>query len=161
MTNKYPLLFTPYQLGKYTLQSRIVVTGHAANFVDHNQLPTEKYAYYLRERARGGAGLVSIGETGVHPASDPTLPLNWDDSIIPRYRQIADLVHEFPVPVITQLSHGGRRAGVERRRYLKADWPTIAPSPVPMSAYGYVQVMPSEMSTGEVEDMVQAFGLAA
>ncbi len=161
MAEEFPLLFAPYRLGKYELQSRIVVTGHAANFIDEQKLPTEHYGYYLRERARGGAGLVTIGSTGVHPASDPSLPLNWDDAIIPRYRRIADLVHEFPVPVMTQLTHGGRRAGAEQRRVLDGDWLTIAPSAVPVTAYSYVQIMPHEMSTGDVEEIVAAFGAAA
>ncbi len=39
MTQQFPLLFTPFQLGKYTLQSRIVVTGHAANFYDRQKHP--------------------------------------------------------------------------------------------------------------------------
>ena len=56
MTQQFPLLFTPFQLGKYTLQSRIVVTGHAANFYDGQKHPNEDYGYYLRERAKGERG---------------------------------------------------------------------------------------------------------
>ena len=55
MTQQFPLLFAPFRLGKHDLQSRIVVTGHAAHFYDEQKLPTEDYAYYLRERAKGGA----------------------------------------------------------------------------------------------------------
>ena len=63
MTQQFPLLFTPFQLGKYTLQSRIVVTGHGANFLD-SRMPNEDYGYYLRERAKGGAGMVTLGNSG-------------------------------------------------------------------------------------------------
>ncbi len=113
MTTRFPLLFTPFKLGGHTLQSRIVVTGHATNFYDEEKLPTEAYAYYLRERARGGAGLLTLGSCSVHPSSTANF-LNWDDRIVPRYRRIADLVHEFPVPVLTQLSHNGSRAAVSK-----------------------------------------------
>ena len=45
MTQQFPLLFAPFRLGKHDLQSRIVVTGHAAQFYDEQKLPTEDYAY--------------------------------------------------------------------------------------------------------------------
>jgi 2,4-dienoyl-CoA reductase-like NADH-dependent reductase (Old Yellow Enzyme family)/NADPH-dependent 2,4-dienoyl-CoA reductase/sulfur reductase-like enzyme len=160
MTQQFPLLFTPFQLGKYTLQSRIVVTGHAANFYDEQKHPNEDYGYYLRERAKGGAGLVTLGNCSVHPTSSSD-SLNWDDSIIPKYQRISELVHEFPVPVMAQLGHPGRRAGVTQRRVLDGDWLSVAPSAVPTPAFGYVQAMPHEMSTDEVEEIVDAFGQAA
>jgi len=160
MTQRFPLLFSPFQLGKHSLQSRIVVTGHAANFYDEHKLPTEDYGYYLRERAKGGAGLVTMGACDVHPTSTG-LFLNGDDRIIPRYQRIAELVHEFPVPVMAQFIHRGRAAGVMQRQKLDGDWLSMAPSAVPTPAFGYVQTMPHEMSTDEVEEMVAAFGSAA
>lgn len=160
MTQQFPLLFSPFQLGKHALQSRIVVTGHAANFYDEHKLPTEDYGYYLRERAKGGAGMVSMGACDVHPTSTGIF-LNGDDRIIPRYRRIAELVHEFPVPVLAQLSHRGRTAGVRQRQELDGDWLSVAPSAVPTPSFGYFQAMPHEMSIDEVEEIVAAFGQAA
>ncbi len=160
MTQQFPLLFAPFRLGKHDLQSRIVVTGHAAHFYDEQKLPTEDYAYYLRERAKGGAGMVTLGSCGVHPTSTSYF-LNQDDRIIPRYQVIADLVHQFPVPVLAQLSHNGRRSGVQQREMLDGDWLSVAPSAVPTPDFSYVQAMPHEMSTEEVEEIVAAFGAAA
>ena len=160
MTQQFPLLFAPFRLGKHDLQSRIVVTGHAAQFYDEQKLPTEDYAYYLRERAKGGAGMVTLGSCGVHPTSTSYF-INQDDRIIPRYQVIADLVHQFPVPVLAQLSHNGRRSGVQQREMLDGDWLSVAPSAVPTPAFSYVQAMPHEMSTAEVEEIVAAFGTAA
>ena len=160
MAQRFPLLFSPFQLGKHALQSRIVATGHAAQFYDKQKLPTEDYGYYLRERAKGGAGMVTLGSCVVHPTSTYE-SMNWDDSIIPRYRVIADLVHQFPVPVLAQLSHNGRRSGVQQREKLDGDWLSVAPSAVPTPAFSYVQAMPHEMSTDEVEEIVTAFGAAA
>ena len=160
MTQQFPLLFTPFQLGRYTLQSRIVVTGHAANFYDGQKHPNEDYGYYLRERAKGGAGLVTLGNCSVHPTATST-HMNWDDGIIPKYQRIADLVHEFPVPVMAQLAHPGRGAGVRQRTALDGDWLSLAPSAVPTPTFGYVQAMPHEMSIDEAEEIVDAFGQAA
>ena len=161
MTQQFPLLFTPFQLGKYTLQSRIVVTGHAANFYDGQKHPNEDYGYYLRERAKGGAGLVSLGGSSVHPTASGAGMMNADDRIIPKYQRLAELVHEFPVPVMAQLGHSGRRAGISQRTRLDGNWLAMAPSAVPTPAFGYVQAMPHEMSADEVEEIVDAFGQAA
>ena len=174
MTQQFPLLFSPFQLGKHSLQSRIVVTGHAANFLDEQKHPSEAYGYYLRERAKGGAGLVSLGGnsamggTGlvslsgrsVHPTATAAHQ-NRDDSIIPKFQRIADLVHEFPVPVIVQLGHPGRTAAVRQRQILDGDHLSVAPSAVPVPAFGIVQAMPYEMSTDQADELVAAFGRAA
>ena len=159
MVQQFPMLFTPFQLGKYTLQSRIVVTGHGANFLD-SRMPNEAYGHYLRERAKGGAGLVTLGNCAVHPTAVGKF-MNCDDSIIPRYQRVADLVHEFPVPVMAQLSQPGRKSGASQRESLNGDWLTMAPSAVPTPAFGYAQVMPHEMTIDDVEEMVDAFGQAA
>ena len=159
MTQQFPLLFTPFQLGKYTLQSRIVVTGHQANFVEAS-MPNETYGYYLRERAKGGAGLVTIGSCYVH-RTGMVGHLNVDDAIIPRYQRIAELVHEFPVPVLTQMNHNGRRAAINQRTWLDGDLMALAPSAVPMTGFGYVQAMPKEMSIDEVEELIGSYGKAA
>ena len=160
MTQQFPLLFAPFRLGQHDLQSRIVVTGHAAQFYDEEKLPNEDYAYYLRERAKGGAGMVTLGSCGVHPTSTSYF-INQDDRIIPRYKVISKLVHQFPVPVLAQLSHNGRRSAVSQREMLEGDWLSVAPSAVPTPAFSYVQAMPHEMSTEEVEEIVAAFGAAA
>ena len=160
MTQQFPLLFSPFRLGKHDLQSRIVVTGHLANFHDEEKMPTEDYGYYLRERAKGGAGVVTIGACVVHPTSTFHF-MNWDDRIIPRYQRIADLVHEFPVPVLAQLHHQGRTSGILQRQMLEGDWLSVAPSAVPLPSPGVTQAMPHEMSTDEVEEMVAAFASAA
>ena len=160
MTQHFPLLFAPFRLGNHDLQSRIVVTGHSANFYDQDKFPNEDYGYYLRERAKGGAGIVTMGNCSVHPSSTSYF-LNWDDRIIPKYQRIAELVHEFPVPVLAQLGHGGRIAGVRQREMLDGDWLSVAPSAVPTPAFSFVQAMPHEMSTDEAEEMVAAYGRAA
>ncbi len=159
MTQQFPLLFTPFKLGKYTLQSRIVVTGHQANMIEA-RMPNESYGYYLRERAKGGAGMVMIGSCYVHRTGFVAHE-NIDDAIIPRYQRIADLVHEYPVPVITQMNHNGRRAAMTQRTVLNGDLMALAPSAVPMPGFGYEQAMPKEMNIGEIEELIAAYGSAA
>jgi 2,4-dienoyl-CoA reductase-like NADH-dependent reductase (Old Yellow Enzyme family) len=62
-------IFLPLlKIGPITVRNRIAVTAHVTMFGE-NHLPTERMAYYLTEKAKGGAGLI-IGElTSVHPTS--------------------------------------------------------------------------------------------
>ncbi len=159
MPQQFPLLFAPIQLGKHTLQSRIVVTGHNANFLTSG-MPSEAYGYYLRERAKGGAGMVTLGSCYVHPTG--VAPhRNYDDAIIPRYQRLAELVHEFPVPVLTQMNHNGRRSALALRRKLDGDIIALAPSAVPTPSFGYAQAMPREMTIDQAQEIVAAYGRAA
>ena len=122
--------------------------------------PTPSFGGFgLRERAKGGAGMVALGACTVHPTSTSYFE-NSDDRIIPRYQRIAELVHEYPVPVLAQLNHRGRTAGVNQREVLDGDWLSVAPSAVPTPSFSYVQAMPHEMDAHEVEEIVDAFGAA-
>ena len=159
MPQQFPSLFAPIQIGRHALQSRIVVTGHNANFLARG-MPSEAYGYYLRERAKGGAGMVTLGSCYVHPTG--VAPhRNDSDAIIPRYERIAELVHEFPVPVLTQMNHNGRRSALALRRKLDGDLIAIAPSAVPTPSFGYPQAMPREMTVDEAQEIVAAYGRAA
>jgi 2,4-dienoyl-CoA reductase-like NADH-dependent reductase (Old Yellow Enzyme family) len=66
-------------------------------------------AYYLAERAKGGASLIISELTSVHPNS---LALAqqlgaYDESAIPGFKLIADRVHEHGTKIIGQLAHLG------------------------------------------------------
>src|SRR5262249_42367601 len=111
MAQPFPRLFSPIQVGRYTLRNRIVNAGHAAHFQSGDGLPTARYVEYVRERARGGAGLIIVGHTVPQYDGDVSLALtNYDDRVIPWYRAFADAAHEHEVPILVQLGHRGRWA---------------------------------------------------
>jgi 2,4-dienoyl-CoA reductase-like NADH-dependent reductase (Old Yellow Enzyme family)/thioredoxin reductase len=159
MAQAFPRLFTPIQVGRYTLRNRIVNAGHAAHFQTGDGLPTARYVEYVRERVRGGAGLVIIGHTVPHHDGDVSLSLtNYDDRVIPWYRAFADAAHEHDVPILVQLGHRGRWA-VDGAGFLGR--PLLAPSAVPPPIFSSPQIMPHAMSTREVEETVARFAAAA
>ena len=63
MSESFPHLFSPITVGSYTLKNRIMNTGHAAHFQTGDGLPTERYVDYVRERAKGGVGIVVTSHT--------------------------------------------------------------------------------------------------
>ena len=155
----FPRLFSPIRIGRYTLRNRIVNAGHAAHFQTGDGLPTVRYVEYVRERARGGAGLVIIGHTVPHYDGDVSIALtNYDDRVVPWYRAFADATHPHDVPVLVQLGHRGRWA-VDGAAFLGR--PLLAPSAVPPPIFSSPQLMPHAMTTREVEDLVRKFGAAA
>ena len=155
----FPHLFAPIQVGTYTLANRIMNTGHAAHYQLGDGTPTDAYAYYVRERAKGGAGLIVTGHTVPVYDGDASLSLaTYSDSTMHAFAKMADGCHEFDVPIIAQLGHRGRRlmdhAGFLRRNI-------VAPSPVPTPDYSVPLFMPHELSLGEAESIVESFGRAA
>jgi 2,4-dienoyl-CoA reductase-like NADH-dependent reductase (Old Yellow Enzyme family) len=159
MSEQFPHLFQPLRVGALTLKNRFMNTGHAAHFQTGDGIPTEKYVHYLRERAKGGAGIIVTGHTVTHFDGDVALSLaSYDDRIVEIYKRMAGGTHEFDVPLLAQLGHRGRRvsdsAGFLRR-------PMMAPSAVPAPDFSAPIFVPHEMSTDEVEAVVESFAAAA
>jgi 2,4-dienoyl-CoA reductase-like NADH-dependent reductase (Old Yellow Enzyme family)/thioredoxin reductase len=159
MAEAFPLLFSPLRVGNYTLRNRIVNAGHAAHFQTGDGTPTDRYVDYVRERAKGGAGMIILGHTVVYHDGEVALSLaNYDDRILPRYRAFARAAHQWDVPILAQLGHRGRwvadAAGFLGR-------PLMAPSAVPAPDFSSPQLMPHALTTEEVEEVVRLFGAAA
>lgn len=155
----FPSLFSPIKVGPYTLANRIMNTGHAAHFQTGDGTPTDAYAHYVRERAKGGAGVIVTGLTVPVYDGDSSLSLaTYSDAGMSAFSKIADGCHEFDVPIIAQLSHRGRRL-MDHAGFLRRD--IVAPSAVPTPDYSVPLFMPHALSTAETEGIVEAFGSAA
>ena len=159
MSNAFPNLFSPITIGRYTLANRIMNVGHAAHFQTGDGVPTERYVDYVRERARGGAGIIVTGHTVVYQDGDAALSLaNYDDRIVPMFAKMAEATHAFDVPLISQMGHRGRRvpsaAGL-------LDRPTSGPSAIPSPDFSTPLYVPHEMTLDEIEATVEQFAAAA
>ena len=154
----FPNLFQPIQVGPYTLANRIMNTGHAAHFQHGDGTPSDAYAYYVRERAKGGAGVIVTGHTVTVYDGDASPSLaTYSDSAMGAYKKLADGTHEFEVPIIAQLGHRGRRL-MDRQASCAA---TSSPRRRSPPDYSVPLVMPHVLSTAEAEGIVESFGSAA
>ena len=159
MTMAFPHLFSPIRVGRFTVKNRIMNTGHAAHFQTGDGLPTQRYVDYVRERARGGVGIIVIGNTVTHYDGDAAGSLaSFDDRIIPIYAKMAAATHALDVPILSQLGHRGRRM-VDSGGFLQR--PLLAPSAVPAPDFSAPQLVPHAMSTAEVEEVVASFARAS
>ena len=105
-------LFTPVSIGHLEVKNRICCSGHAdALAVDG--LPQDVERRYYEEKARGGVGfMMCFGSASVHPTSTAR---DWngvelfDDRVIPHLRLFSEAMHRYDVPVVSQITHRGRR----------------------------------------------------
>jgi len=141
---KYPNLFSPLTVGPLTLKNRIAVPPMSA----------DDAAYELR--AKGGAALVTVGETMVHAdttiAHPGTMCLD-DEGNMPLLIQTAEKIRRYNTLASIEIVHSGRRA---HPKYTK-NGIVYGPSPG-MGPYG-VEV--TEMDEDLIEEIIEAFGHGA
>ena len=155
MSEAFPRLFSPLALGRVTVKNRIVSTSHDAHF-GVNGLPGDRDIRYHVEKAKGGAGLVqAFGTTSVHPTSPGGAGNinNYDESIIPPSRALADAVHAYGALITCQLVHRWRRASS-----LASRRPLLFPSDQTNERTGEI---PHAMSIPDIRMVVDAYAAAA
>ena len=154
MTPAFDHLFSPLALGPVELENRIVSTAHQTSLV-HDHLPTDDFVAYHEARARGGAGLIVIEATAVHPSGllTPHTLGGFLPEIVAGYRRVADAVQPHGTRLFVQLLHGGREQMGSAPRA-----PALAPSAVPSQRF---RVEPRALTADEIEEIVAGHARAA
>jgi len=110
--NMYPHLFSPLKVKNLTLKNRIM---SAPNMLFHtvDGRPTDYYIRYLEHKARGGAGIVNLGEIPVCDGGchTPGMDLTRDNQ--PLFAEMAAAIKESGAIASVELTHGGRNARPE------------------------------------------------
>ena len=149
------MLDTPLQLGPVTIKNRFIVSAMVMNCCNEDGTATEKFIAYHEEKAKGGWGLIVTEDYAVDPSGRTYqyLPGLWADYQIPSHKALTDRVHAAGAKIFAEIFHGGRQT---------QQWITgqqvIAPSPIPCPEK---RELPREMTTEEVDAMVEKFGDAA
>jgi len=151
MGNQFKYLFTPIKLGPVLVKNRIVFSGHETlyGFFDKRYDP-ERYLEYQRARAKGGCGLIIAGACAIDPTS-ALLDIQWltPEDIIPRFKMLADVVHEYNTKVFVQLVHLGKE--MVSTASLR---PTLGFSQTPGFTF---REMPHEMEVDEIERLIDLY----
>ena len=158
--DRFPLLFSPLQMGPRLATNRIVCGAHFTGFTEPSRNWGEpgffgrRYGRYLAERAQGGAGVVIAGQAQVHPTTAYQMPNNamaWDEAAIPHFEQLTSQVRGHGSLVFLQLAHNG---GVNSGQWSKL--PVLAPSHVP----NYNEA-PKPLERHEIAELVDHFARSA
>ena len=152
---RFKNLFSPFQIGKLELKNRIVMPPMATNFAGEDGFVNERHiAYYLR-RARGGVGYITFEHTGVlkQGRAFPNMALIDSDQHIPPFKKLVEAVHKEGGKIVIQINHAGRQTSASI-----TGSPIVAPSAIPCPVR---MEMPKELSYGEIQKIIEAFGAAA
>lgn len=127
----------------------------ATNFAGEDGFVNERHiAYYLR-RARGGVGYITFEHTGVlkQGRAFPNMALIDSDQHIPPFKKLVEAVHKEGGKIVIQINHAGRQTSASI-----TGSPIVAPSAIPCPVR---MEMPKELSYGEIQKIIEAFGAAA
>lgn len=149
-------LFEPIKIGDAELRNRIVMAPMGTGFATRDGFVTERMIAYYTERAKGGAGMITVEASCVDSPVGRLGPhdlLVDDDKFIPGLQRLAEAIKAEGAVASLQLAHGGRYS----RSYITGTQP-VAPSPIPSR---YTKETPRELTTEEVEAIINKFADAA
>ncbi len=108
---EFRYLFSPLQIGSLIIPNRIHFAAHMTNFGEDQRI-SERHIYYYRERARGGCGLITTEELTVHPTDHAYDKLvdAFEPEVIPGFRALTRVIHEFDTKIFAQLNHNGMQS---------------------------------------------------
>ena len=146
-------LFTPFRCGALRLTNRFVMSPMTRAFSPDHVLSPEAPAYYAR-RVTGGCNMVVTEGVAIpHPVSHLSNRIpNLSDASRPRWKLVADAVHQAGGAIMAQLWHAGPFR--YRQETLNPDMPSIAASAIEGSDA-------REMSERDIAAVIDAYAQAA
>ena len=150
------ILFTPINIGDVQIKNRFI---HSATYevmsLETGEV-TEKLIKRYQILAKGEVGLIIPGYMYVHPLGRSYRYQTGihNDEMIPGLTRLVESVHQEGGKILFQLVHAGRQT-------TKA---IIGQTPIGPSSQGRDPinfVKPKEMSTDQIQEVIQAFGIAA
>ncbi len=148
-------LFEPIIINNLKLKNRLIMAPMGTGLAGDGFV-TRELIDYLAARARGGIALITVEVSAIDKLGKAGLGGElaiYDDKFIPGLRDLSDAIHEAGSKVVIQLNHAGRYA---RSKNIGAQ--SVAPSPIRSR---YTGETPRELTTEEVEALVQAFAHGA
>jgi 2,4-dienoyl-CoA reductase-like NADH-dependent reductase (Old Yellow Enzyme family)/thioredoxin reductase len=144
-------LFESGTLGTLTLRNRIVMPPMATLFGGEGGTVSSRLLAYYSRRARGGAGLIIVENTAIHPRGinyTGTLEIH-SDRFEEGLARLASSIKDHGAAAAIQLFHPGRQM---HPKYA-GNYP-VAPSPIPCPVMGG---SPQVLVVDEIRDLVKRF----
>jgi len=106
-TQSYPNLFKPLKVRELTLKNRIMSAPNML-FRTASGKPDDYYIGYIEHKARGGAGIVNLGECAVCDGGYHTPGPIMDFEFLPEWSEVAAVIHEHNAIASVELTHAGQ-----------------------------------------------------
>ncbi len=146
-------LFEPINIGTVRIRNRLVMPPMVMCYAGPNGEVAEQVIAHFERIARGGVGLIIVEASYVHPTGkgfEGEIAVD-KDSLIPGLSRLAEVIKSYGARAAIQLYHGGIQAHVEE---------PVGPSAIPRKLVPPPKT-PRELTTREVEELVEAFANAA
>ncbi len=152
--NKFDNLFSPIIINKTQVKNRIVYPALELLYSYDGKL-NEKYFNYFGERAKGGAGIVTVGPVGFNFVGSGPIALQLDsDEAVPEFEKLTALIKKEGALPWVQLFHAGAYSFSPEMGGPEA----VAPSAVYSN---YSKHMPREMTLEDIRETQEDFVKAA
>lgn len=146
----YNMIFSPIQINQTEIRNRIVYPSLNLLYSPDGKL-TDRHKAFFVERARGGAGIITVGPVGVGElgCGQGMLEITRDESIA-SFKELAESIQAEGAKAWIQLFHGGAYL----HPYKIGGRQPMAPSPI----YNpYARVTPREMTSEDIKNVQTAF----
>lgn len=155
MMSAFEKLLQPIKMGGMEVKNRFVMAPMVTNYAGKDGSVTERLKAYYRARAKGGVGLIIVEAAFVDPSGRGyTNELGiYKDDFIDGLKGLVDEVHQFGTKIAIQIYHSGRQS-----HEILTGGRLIAPSPIPCPV---CREEPKEMTKGDIDNMIEAYGQAA
>ena len=130
-------LFTPITLGNATIKNRVIFPSMCVIYANEEGYIDDVFLTYVKERARGGIGLIIIPGSP-HGKPGPTRPALSDDKYIPGWKKLAEVAHQHGGKLFCQIHPAAMQAG-----------------------HGYEIDMPSDYSLEGIKTLVASYATCA
>lgn len=113
MTQTYSALLQPGRIGRLELRNRIVMAPMGSNFAEGDGQCGERIQAYYEARAKGGAGLLTMGVAAIAFPAGTAEPYQVGisrDDFIPGLARIVQRAHRHGAKIAIQLQHAGKTA---------------------------------------------------
>jgi 2,4-dienoyl-CoA reductase-like NADH-dependent reductase (Old Yellow Enzyme family)/NADPH-dependent 2,4-dienoyl-CoA reductase/sulfur reductase-like enzyme len=156
-------VLSPIKVGHLEIKNRIELAPACFMLATHDGYVTREMVAYFKNLAKGGAGIITMGETPIDRKSAPAheYSLNvGDDKIIHGLSDVVEAVHRYGAVLSVELNHSGRIK-------LNGDV-AIGPSPIPTEleeelaiAAGRPKRPVMEMTLDMIAEIIDTFANAA
>ena len=147
-------LFQPITINCMEVKNRIFMPAMHMNMAS-NYAVSDRLVEFYAERARGGAGMITVGYATVDELSgNPGNIGAQKDIYIPGLTRLASAIRDNGARSSVQLNHAGRY----NYSMLMGGKQPVAPSAIPSRL---TRETPRELETAEIEEIIQRFAQAA
>jgi 2,4-dienoyl-CoA reductase-like NADH-dependent reductase (Old Yellow Enzyme family)/thioredoxin reductase len=148
-------LFSPFSIGTLEVKNRIVMSPMTTNYASPEGFVTDRQIAYYVERAKGGAGYITVEHMGILPQgkASPKMLMISSDEHASSIGRLIEAVHLAGGKIVVQINHAGRQTSSSI-----TGSPIVGPSPISCPTRNET---PRELTIPEIGKITEAFSTAA